>query len=107
LVSPANKARSKKVFDDFIRVKKVRLELEAELAALLSGAHFNQALRVNVIEALYPGVTIHVGTHVFSVQERLDGPKTIEFVQGENKFEIHELTPVMCDLPGEKKETKA
>ena len=57
----------KKLLREREQVKKSREALELELQSLLSGAHFNRALRVNVLGVLYPGVTISVGKARFSV----------------------------------------
>lgn len=98
-VSESHQSKTRKLLDDYNLLKKSRMQLEQELELLLSGAHFNQALRVNVIKALYPGVTLRVGAIHFEVDSVLEGPKTIEFLQSEQKFEVHQLVPVLCDLP--------
>ena len=95
------RAKTKKILEDYNRLKSSRIKLEEEIALLLARAHFNQALRVNVLKMLYPGVTISVGDVHFEVQAPLEGPKTIEFILAEQQFQVHDLAPVLCDLPAE------
>jgi len=99
LVSENHISKTKKLLEDYNRLKSSRIKLEEEISGLLAGAHFNQALRVNVLKSLYPGVVLCVGAICFEVETVLEGPKTIEFLQVEQKFEVLELVPVLCDLP--------
>lgn len=102
-ITAAQQGKTKKLLEDYNRLKSSRMQLEKDVELLLSGAHFNQSLRVNVIKALFPGAILFVGAARFEVKSILEGPKTIEFVQEEQRFDVHDLVPIICDLPSNRK----
>jgi uncharacterized protein (DUF342 family) len=79
-------------------IKASLIELLAQQRRLLEGASSAQTLRVNVRKILYPGVTIRAGGEVFSVQDPLKGPCSIDFLVNEKKFIKGELKGLECVL---------
>lgn len=92
------KAKMTKLSTELRRIKNSRAELEKQLNTLLSSARFNRLLRVNVGTKLYPGVIITVGKDLFSPDSVIEGPKTIEFLPEEHRFDIRVLEPLQCEL---------
>ncbi len=73
-------------------------KLLKERDGLMHEAHLSTTHRVNVLGTLFPGVLITAGNMTFSVDTPLKGPKTIEFLRAENRFEVHDLQPLICEF---------
>jgi len=98
LLLEPQRGKMKKLSQELTRLQTSRDELLKKKALLLDTAKFNRLLRVNVLGTLYPGVTINVGKEQFSVEEKLIGPKTIEYFPEDKIFRVSDIMPLLCGV---------
>lgn len=67
-------------------------------AALLKDAKFNSTMRVNFHKKLFSGTIVQAGEDSFSVNEDVDGPKSLEFNSETHEFRITDLSALECDF---------
>lgn len=79
-------------------------QIEVLKKELLETAHYNSVLRVNFLEQLYAGVKVHAGDTHFLSEERVTGPRTLEYFPETQQFEIRDLQPLQCEFDEADKE---
>jgi uncharacterized protein (DUF342 family) len=90
------RGRMEKLYQKREEVLESRGRLVIKQETLLAQAHRSGILRVSAHGQIFPGVVILAGESRFAVPEVITGPKTIEFDQEAQAFEIRPLEPVVC-----------
>ena len=83
---------------DFDFLKLWELKIQSKVKQAEKNAQVSMHPRVNFGKAAYPGVTVHVGEQVYSIQEKLDGPKAIVYSFETKEFDITSFEPIVCEL---------
>jgi len=73
-------------------------KLQGDKDEFLASAQISTVSRVNVRELLHPGVMVIAGTKAFSVQEGVEGPKTLAYSYENQAFELRALEEIECQL---------
>lgn len=94
-----HKAKMEQFLAKLQQVKRGRDSLAQRREKMLAEGRSSAVVRVNVISQLYPGVQIRRGDAVFSTQELIKGPASIEYLQESNTFEKQELKGLQCVMP--------
>jgi uncharacterized protein (DUF342 family) len=88
------KQRMQKTLSKLGNIKQRKERLLEEKAKALSTAKYKPILRVNFEKMLYDGVNVIVGDNEFVVDENIEGPGTVEFIQATGEFVVGELKPM-------------
>lgn len=77
-----------KKYNQVVESKKILIEKKK---VMLQSGVTNDTPRVSVQKKIYPGVHIHAGEEIFSIQEEISKPISIEFSNSEKKFTTTEF----------------
>lgn len=98
LLQPSLRTRMEAFLSKLGAVKKSRVALLAKRDELLAKSQSSDALRVNVLGTLYPGVEVHCEGETFAPKDPIAGPQTVEFKRPEKTFVAGALQQLECSL---------
>ncbi len=98
LLSLNHRSRMEALLHKRKELEESRLRLLAKKVSMLESGKWNALQRVSFHKALFPGVRIVSGEHVFAPKEIIPGPATIEFDQETQAFVTGDLRPIECNL---------
>ncbi|MCC6954210.1 MAG: DUF342 domain-containing protein [Deltaproteobacteria bacterium] len=91
-------SKQKKLYSKLLAVRETVVRLDAQKRDLLVNAKLNAVLRVNFHEWMHRGTIVRAGEEVYTVEEDLPGPGTLEFLTDVKKFAVRELRPIECSV---------
>ena len=91
-------SKQKKLYSKLLAVRDTVARLHEQKTDLLHTAKLNAVLRVNFHEWMYRGTIVRAGDIVYTVENDLPGPGTLEFLTDVKKFAITELRPIECSV---------
>jgi uncharacterized protein len=93
-LAPPNQKKIKALYQKLQEVDQGLEALYEKRDELLKNAKIGVVPRINFLSRMYPGTSILSGEEVYTVQEELTGPASLEYHKEEGKFEIRELKPL-------------
>ena len=81
-------------------VEQSRIRLAAKKAEKLKAAKYNPVLRVSFNSVMHEGVSLRAGEDVFTANEAVKGPASVDYVPAEHGFKVGEFKPLECSFYG-------
>lgn len=103
LLNPEHRKKMEGLRVKLEEVQKSKAALEKQKSALLEDAQESSVFRVNFHKAVFPGVTFEAGAEHKTMSELVTGPKTVEYLPLEKRFDIVDQQPLQCNLEKKKK----
>lgn len=98
LLKEPHRGKMQKLLAKLREVEGSKVKLDERRAAMLLEGHSSQSTRVNVIDTIYDGVVIHAGKNEYKQVGELKGPKSIDYLSKEERFEVGALKPLECQM---------